>query len=101
MSVVIGLNYSFPMNEPSKWKYLGVEAGWGSSHRLGTDRKENNIKDFLNIGKQKSFQGRMCGPCFGSFILSKPKTKRRSGIMEIERKEAGNREHLHSMCLAR
>ena len=57
MSVVIGLNYSFPMNEPSKWKYLGVEAGWGSSHRLGTDRKENNIKDFLNIGKQKS---RMC-----------------------------------------
>lgn len=26
MGVVIGLNYSFPINEPSKWKYMGVEA---------------------------------------------------------------------------
>jgi len=48
------------------------------------------MKDFLNIGKHKSFQGRMCGPYFASFILSKLKTKR-SGIMEMERKEAGNR----------
>ena len=58
----------------------------GGSHRLGTDRKENNIKDFLNIGKHKGFQGKMFGPCFGSFILFKLKTKRRSGIMEMERK---------------
>lgn len=47
----------------------------GGSHRLGTDRKENNLKDFLNIGKHKGFQGRICGPCFGSFILFKLKEK--------------------------
>lgn len=54
---------------------LGGRSRVGEQSSPGTDRKENNIKDFLNIGKQKSFQGRMCGPCFGSFILSKPKTK--------------------------
>ena len=30
MGVVIGLNYSFPINEPSKWKYMGEIAGWGA-----------------------------------------------------------------------
>lgn len=78
----------------------GGNSGVGGSHRLGTDRKENNMKDFLNIGKHKSFQGRMCGPCFGSFILSTLKTKR-SGIMEMERKEAGNRrtESIYIVCV--
>ena len=50
------------------------------SHRLGTDRKENNIKDLLNIGKHKGFQGRMFGPCFGCFILFKLKTKKDRGL---------------------